>query len=282
MTYKVIPVFILLLTTIQALAQDNTQVKYRNPLYNFEVSKRVLTLNEEEQSRPDSNFRSRVVTGYREGVEPVKRQYDFNMDSQVSEKQGTISLATYNASIEELLTHGMVLPYFVILEVKDPSKYRYDKRYGSKLEWLRKNAYCYELTMKRSSFNGVQDIEQDVADYFGLQFLEEKRKVKVLTVSFSDRSAYYTSINTLKKETALNFSQLNSLLLNAGFPMLNTKIGGVHLIFDLGADPEIQSAQGLAALKQRLKQQGLNLTEELVEKTVYIIREQKQINGDER
>lgn len=275
MMYKLISMSVLSLITIQAIAQDDPQVRYLKPLDNFEVSKPALTLNGEKQSAADSNFRFHMITGYREGVEPVKRQHNFNIASKVNEKQGTINLSVYNASIEELLTHAVVPASYVILEVKDPSKYRYNERYGSKLEWLRKNAYCYELTVPRSLFKTTRYIEDDVASYFGLEYLKEKRKVKILTLSFADRSVYYANVSRLKKETAVSFGQLSSLLADAGFPVLDTNIGGIYLIFNLGADFKIQSGQDLSALKQRLKQQGLNLTEESVERTVYIIREKK-------
>lgn len=165
---------------------DTSGYIYQKPLFNFSYDKTVFKLQNEQLSNKRKFLRASVLTGYREGVKPVSGIVNFS--ARTDSITGTRIITIFNLSIEDLLVHNTSWspPNKVILEVKDPSKYRYDPKYGSKDIWIRKNTYCYEYIMPNgtmrlgvpNTFMGMQ-FEEDLQQLFGVRVSREKREVKL-------------------------------------------------------------------------------------------------------
>lgn len=134
-------------------------------------------LENEQLANDHKHLSYSVLTGYREGLTSVKGPFNTNFKGFSDQKAGTRRIYMVNLSIQDLLTHGMINSDRVILEVKDPSKYRYDPGYGSETEWLRKYGYCYELLLPLGQLKGVQFINDELSRLFKLKCSFQKRLV---------------------------------------------------------------------------------------------------------
>lgn len=174
---------LLMLALVSARAQtDTSQFVYHKPLFDFDYEKPVFKLDSQQLRNETRQLRFFLFTGYREGVAPYKGQMGFNVYSKINEQNGNIKLSTYNVSIVDMVTRGIALvtPGMILLEVKDPSKYRYLPEYGDRVKWLRKNAWCYELLVPRAAFSVMLTpaIDKQIAERFGISWGMERRKVK--------------------------------------------------------------------------------------------------------
>lgn len=269
--------FILLLilagSGVNAQEADSLDVTYQMPLFDFDYAKPVFVLEGHDKTNPNRALRFYAFSGYREGIEPVKRAFNFNMDTRLDEQAGTINQRMYNLSIEEMVTFGMKRRSEVILEVRDPSRYRYLPAYGPKLEWMRKNAYCYELTVPRSNFTDLRQVEDDIDRFFKIRRSREKRNVRVLVLStiVPETESYPVP----KGPGVVTINGLEELLQGWGLPKLVVSLKRNDLLIDLGAHSEPSKAMSLADLQRVLQQQGFRLKEEMRLLEFLVIRELK-------
>lgn len=142
---------------------------YRNPL---------LKLHD-PQFADNNTVRYSALTGYLEGVKPIQGQFNSNFGAVIDKEKGTHRISMYNLSILEMFTHGLRRPEFVVLEVKDPAKYRYLPEYGDEQEWLRKNGWCYELLMPVGVIKGISIVDQELEKYFNVKCSNAKKMMKV-------------------------------------------------------------------------------------------------------
>lgn len=137
---------LLLAVTVTLHAQDIGNIKPNSDHQNL-----LFKLQGEQLSNKNGFLRYSALTGYREDVTPIKADFNSNFKTEFNVETGTQRIYMYNLSIQDMLTHGLRKSSSVLLEVNDPSKYRYDPAYGDEKEWLRKNGYCYELVIDRKS-----------------------------------------------------------------------------------------------------------------------------------
>lgn len=180
MKYHLITTMLLLISlaglhTALAQERDTTAFAHKKPLFDFEYEKPLFKLKNEQLNNKHKSLRFSAVTGYREGVKPIEGAYGVNFGRFNDPKTGTARIAMYNLSIVEMLNHFPVNPAEVVLEVKDPSRYLHDPKYGSKEEWMRKHTYCYEYLMPDGKISGTKQFEDDIAACFGIQVHREKR-----------------------------------------------------------------------------------------------------------
>lgn len=256
---------------------DLSPATYVKPLFDFDVSKPVFKLSKEQLENKRKLLRFYAFTGYREGVEPIKRPFDFNMDTKVDQNQGTISQRMYNLSIEEMVSFGMTKSWQIILEVKDPSKYRYLPSYGSKLEWMRKNGHCYEMTVpKEFASKCLKIVEDDIDKFFNIKRAKEDRITKVLVLSALDPKKEAIEIpRVMEGPGVMNFEELKEYLINAGFPLLILDFYKSDRLFDIGELAKQGQAMKIADLQQVLLKQGFKLREEMRKVNFLVIREAK-------
>lgn len=275
MNLKIICLPLILIASSQIKAQDdNDPVTYVKPLFDFEYSKPIFKLTEDQERNKNKFLRFSVITGYREGVKPIKRAYNFNMGVEIDDARGTIHQRMYNASIEEMLTHGFnfIKPSYVILDVKDPSKYRYHSSLGSKLEWMRKNTYCYELMLPISAFKDIKMVDDDVARHFGLRFTRETREVKALILVKNSKE--YSKQNTNKVlSSPVTLAKFEDLLYDNGKHVLFNRTGEEDPLISLGLSADELPFKDILLLKNTIQKYGLDLKEEDMKIKFYVIKE---------
>lgn len=168
------------LIQLSAYAQQQKDVPIAQSLTKFDDKKPVFNLTREQLENKNRHLHFYALTGYREGVKPIIAQFDMNFLAQKDTVQGTHRIKMYNLSITDMLTQGLTKPEEVILEVKDPSKYRYDPKYGTKVSWLRKNAYCYELLLPENALKDMDTVTEHLSHLFKVKCGYQKRLIKTV------------------------------------------------------------------------------------------------------
>lgn len=166
---------------------DSVGYVYHEPLFDFSYDKTTFKLANEQLNNKNKFLRGSVLTGYREGLQPTSSGM-LNFEAHTDSITGIRKITMVNLSIEEMLIHSREWypKNKVVLEVKDPSRYRYDSKYGSKENWIRKNTYCYEFIMPEGTMQigvpntlmGLQ-FEEDLQHLFGVKVFREKRMYKL-------------------------------------------------------------------------------------------------------
>ena len=148
----------------------------------YDVNKSIFKLDNEQIKNANRFLRYAVLSGYREGVAPTKELFAFYLVKD--DQAGTQRVALFNLSIQELVSLGIYDPDHVVLEVKDPSRYRYDASQGDEQAWLRKNGYCFQFLLPTSAYsnlmvNGHIDdgLRNQVTAMLGLRWNTEMRMV---------------------------------------------------------------------------------------------------------
>jgi hypothetical protein len=268
---------LLLLSTWQIKAQekDSASFVYRKPLFDFDYKKTPFKLENEQLVNKNRFLRFSVLTGYREGVEPVKGFANFG--GYTDTLTGTRRVYMYNLSIQDMLTHGMLGPNQVVLEVNDPSKYRYDPSYGSKESWLRKNGNCYEFMLPAGTIQDIKVVEDDLANILGVKFGNEKRLVKALVLV---RTSNIDKIKATGKGNRgydmlghfinVPINRIGHALYEAGMPPFVDETGYKDAV-DLNLN--IKSWTDLPTLRLELQRYDLDLKEEMREVEMFVITE---------
>lgn len=164
------------MAAISGYAQVPNNKPNDTSLVNFEDQNPVFKLTGEQSKNVNHHLHFYALTGYRQGVDPIVAQ--FNMNFKAQKDKGTHRIKMYNLSITDMLTYGLTKSNEVILEVKDPSKYRYDPKYGSEEEWLKKNAHCYELLLPENVLKNMNVVRDHLSFLFKVKCGYQKRMVK--------------------------------------------------------------------------------------------------------
>ncbi|WP_316841430.1 hypothetical protein [Pedobacter gandavensis] len=172
--------FGLILFTLSSSAQEQKNASENKPLNQFQDQKTIFTLKGEQIENRNRHLRFYALTGYREGIKPIVSQFGMNFLAQKDQVHGTHRIKMYNLSITDMLTHGLTKSDEVILEVKDSSKYRYDPKYGQKKDWLRKNAYCYELLLPENTLKSMDLVRDHLSHLFKVKCGYQKRQIKTI------------------------------------------------------------------------------------------------------
>jgi thiol-disulfide isomerase/thioredoxin len=182
----------------------------------------------------------------------------------------------------------------IILDVKDNWKFTYPKDIDQWGEWLKSNAYYYELLVPPArAFELYKIMQKDLLRYFDVDARVEKRKIKcLLLVSNGSLDKLKTkggkpalnfyrmnddSVQYLKNQS---FEQIESWLVRMGYG-LNTPV--INLVkFTGNVDFEIKSTVlrqepfNLSSLRAVLQQYGLDLVERLYLTDVLVISDKKR------
>lgn len=249
----------------------------RKLLVDFDSKKPLFELEEEQKVNTHQWLRFSSLSGYRAGVEPIHGTANFS--SIQDEKQGTNRVFMYNLSLEEMLTHGFFKPSLVVLEVKDPSKYRYNHSDGNKEDWLRKNGHCYELLLPYGVFKEARTFEDDLNQLIGVKTSKEKRLTDVLVlVRTSDKDKIRSKDNGPQGYDGkshfnnVGLDYLGSLLEESGLPLMIDETG-YHDPVDL--DLNVKSWGDFGKVREALQRYDLDLRKEKREVTMFVITEIK-------
>lgn len=261
--------------------QDTSRNLYRKQLFDFDYRRPVFKLEDEQLINRNRFLRYSALTGYREGVEPIKGLANFT--SYFDKQTGTLRIYMFNLSIQDILTHGFFHSNRVILEVKDSTKYRYytsDIKEGGikKEEWLRTNGHCFELMMPMGIMsNGIKILDEELAHVFGVKFGSQKRMTNSLVlVRTSNKDKIRTkgngagSYNEKGYFNNVPLSRLGHLLNIAEMPPLVDETGykeNVDLILN------INSWRDLKSLRKELQKYDLDIKQENREVEMFVITE---------
>ncbi len=262
-------------------AQKNT-TEIDPALADFAYNQLPFKLNGAQKKNATLMFRSSVLTGYREGVKPIQGTMGVNFQRFDDLSTGTARIAMFNLSIQDMLTHGLYagINSRIILEVKDPSRYRYEPSYGPEVDWLRKNGYCFEMILPALTLNSASIFENELSRLLNVSFGREKRRTEVLVLyrtSEVDKiksaglnngiNAKYTSDGNLR--TAL-INQLIEVMYQAGMPPV---VDGTNYDGAIDLDLNIKNWRNLDEVKAALRKYDLGLKPELREIEFFVIKE---------
>ena len=172
----------LICLNLSGYAQDTKSVHKDPPLTQFEDKQPVFKLKGEQLENKYRHLHFYALTGYREGLKPIVAQFNMNFAAQKDSVNGTHRIKMYNLSIIEMLTNGLTKSEEVILEVKDPSRYRYDPKYGSHENWIRKNTYCYEILLPENTLKNMYQVIDHISHLFKVKCGYQTRLVKTSVV----------------------------------------------------------------------------------------------------
>lgn len=268
MNFKIVILFMLLLICIRGNAQqgDTIGMNYKKSLFKYDGS--VFKLKGEQLENKHRFLRFSMITGYRKGL--ISRK---GLSSSVDEEHGTARVFINNSSIEELLSFDINCP--IILEVKNPSKYRYDITLGSKLDWMFKNTYCFEYLFPYGTIKKMDVIKGELAHYFNVKFSVEKRLLDVLILfrtsnkdkikSFEKGEGHYNGKGDF---TNVNLDQIICFLENNGLPLILNETG-----YNDKVNLDIGDQKDIISLREKLKDYDLDIKLEERKMDVFVIRE---------
>lgn len=273
MNFSYLPFITFFLLTLQVHAQNDSNLIYRKPLFDFNNKKPVFNFEKLAVTNRNRFLRYSALTGYREGVKPLRRFFA----SEIDTLSGTHRIYMYNLSIEDLFTHGLVTSNYVFLDVKDPSKYRWEPKYGPHDAWLRKNAYCYEFMMPIGVIKDIAIAEEDLAAMLSLKVSNEKRNVKTLILVRTSSKDKIKSLGIGKEKYdlkgAFNNTTLDRLshpLFEAGMPPFIDETGYKGRV-DL--DLHVKSWSDIIEVRKELHRYDLDLKEETRPFEMLVIKE---------
>lgn len=271
---------------IVASAQDTIEPVQLVPLSQFNYEKPLFRFKDEQLSNKNRFLRYVALTGYREGVLPFKGQFNVNFMGYNDEVTGTRRICMYNLSVVDMLTHGLVKPNQIILEVNDPSDYRYDPEkgmlYGSEIAWLRKNGYCFEMLLPLGALKGIQTIDNELQRFFSLSTRWEEREVKTwVLVRTSAAEKFKSSGGEPVKDPAHGiYRNVNvgwvGVPLNESGPVPFLDETGYKEPVDLDLGISIDANTSISELRKALRKYDLDLKEEMRKKQMFVIKENKQ------
>lgn len=275
-TVKVVIIMSILLISIKSIGQQSIkeEIPYIKPLFDFDYDKPLFDLNNSQLTNSCRFLRFYVLSGYIEGVEPVKGF--INMDAIIDNEHSTVRSYWINSSIQDILTLGALKSGKVLLEVKDPSHYRYDSSKGAKLEWERKNTYCLEFLYPLSTTD-FKEMQKEVCDIFGVTFKREKRLVDALVLTRTskkdkiksdnngvgkyDMKGYFHNVPLDRMSDPLNEAEMPPFVNETGYK------GNVDM------DLKLQSWNDLFVLKKALQKYDLDINKEKREVEMFVITE---------
>lgn len=243
--------------------------------------KPILQIREELLSNKSAFLRYDALTGYREDVDPIKREFGINFRAQIDTVNDLHYIKMYNLSMEDMLTHGLRKPSYVILEVKDPSRYRYDPKYGSEKEWLRKHGYCYELMMPKGTIKGMEIVDKHLEQLFNVKCSIQKRQVKAaILFRTSTAEKFKATGGEMVQDDEKGIYRNVSISTLAGpffhhdiLPFLDET--GYKKLVNINLSINVKSITDLPALREALKRYDLDIKEETREIEMFVITELK-------
>jgi hypothetical protein len=243
----------------------------------FDYSKPLFKLTDEQLNNKNKYLRYSVLTGYLEGVKSVSGGFGLNFLAFRDTIRRMTRISMFNLSIVDLMTHGLVKRNRIVLEVKDPSKYLYEPRYGDKLSWYRMNGHCYEFLLSMDEFTDIKILNNDLKYLFNVDFGIKKRTINTLVLV---RTSSKDKIRSTSKEqrgynmtghfSNVPIDRIADPLGNTGLPPMVDETGYKDPV-DL--DLNINDWADLESVRKELQRYDLDLKEEKREVEVFVITE---------
>lgn len=240
--------------------------------FQFDAKKNLFSLNQESKFQKQNQlFNSySALAGYRSGIDYKE---GITYDSL------THRIYFYNQSIVGAYTKVLtsierknffVGPNRVILEVRDTSKYLYNKS-GFEQEWKEKNQFCYEMvsTVARDKRQFLKMLVDDLNNKLGLYGRFEKRLMKCLVLVKKGSDALVDRLP--EEQGGMSISTIAFLELDAKrkYPPTVDETG-------FNGSIKLKAFDGsLEGLRKEMKRQGFDIIEVEREIEMLVITETK-------
>lgn len=244
---------------------ENEQIK------KYSNSEPIFKFSEEQSTNRYRHLRFSVISGYKEGAEPISGFGSFA--TVIDTVNGTKRIYMLNLSIQDLLTLGFNFPNNrFILEVKDKSKYRYSKDLGLKMDWMRDNTYCFEYLTSREVNIDANSLKQQIADHFGVTITKKKVLVEVLVLTRTSKNNHVITKDRNTKSTArtIPITDLSRAVDDMQLPRMVDESGYKE---NLDMNLNLDTNGGLLELNKGLEKYDLVLKEEKREMDMFVISE---------
>lgn len=268
-----------LMIPVSIHAQDHSDTSRIQTLPTFNKQQTVFDLKDEQLTNENQFLRFYALSGYREGISPIKGSFGSNFFTQIDKINGTHQIKMFNLSIQDMLTHGLRKSSRVILEVKDPSRYRYVPQYGSEKDWLRKNAYCFEMLMPLGVVESLSKIDDQLCNLFKVKCRTEKRLVKTLVlVRTSDHLKFKTAGGDVIRDNENGIYQNTPMsALGDSWYQYGTlpfkDETNYRAPVDISLNLKVKSMEDLPSFRKALKKYDLDVKEEIREMEMFVITE---------
>lgn len=255
----------------------------------FNYSRPLLQLTSRDIARP-SFFYYSSMTSHIEGIDQTTGVF-------IDSAHNTIVKTHFNASLLQLCCasvngsfSGSINPKYLILKVKDSSRFMRNAQKQYYSDWAKKNTFCYSwaLPLTASESEQREFVKKDLAHWLGLLGLSCRKAempVKCLLLVDTGKSQrkllkskggkYYYGLNDTGKTKLLVNSSLSGLLwqLNRNTPNIPWVIDSTGISSDFKIDMRlnITSFQDIGALKKALGVYGLDLIPAERKMKMYII-----------
>jgi len=273
-------VMLLLLCCLKGLAvrgqEPDSQYPYEKPLFDFDAKKPVFAFTAEQLENPARYLRYYTLSGYREGVTPTLGQFNVTFTGTSDQVSGTRRLSMYNLPLVDMLMHMTGKENTVLLEVKDPSRYRYLPEYGPRELWMRKYARCFEFCLPEGVTEILGAADSVLHMVLGVKITKEKRRVPVLVLS------RLSSLEKFKSsEDGTEGFDGKGKFVNVPFEAIEKAMGYTGRYFVNGTgyfkpvdmDMQIPDWKNLKQVNKELKRYDLELREEIQELELKVITE---------
>ncbi|CAM4423036.1 hypothetical protein SAMN06265348_1187 [Pedobacter westerhofensis] len=267
-------IIILIVLSIQLLAQDRSRTfsKSVSPVNNqldlgFELKKEQI-LNK------NGFLRYSLISGFLARKNVIHESCGRNYTIQVDTTSGIRILSMWNLSIVDMFTHGYLFPTQVILKVKNPSKFVYDSQKESEVDWLKKNAHCYQLVIPDAGFDIISIAERDMEFLLNLKVTKEVRKMNVITLmSINRRSNKLKNFPKVDKShipRSENIS-LEDLIYKVNRLAIAPVINGTNYKGKVKIDAKLLSCKDYSQLKTCFSNWGFEIVEDYRDMEVIVI-----------
>lgn len=176
--------------------------------------------------------------------------------------------------------------YSYILDVQDKDQYEYPANYDSLDNWVNKNAYSYELVIPIEKAGTAYHImQQDLARYFDLEAVIEKRRINSLVLKKKDGTKNNIEVRKKKKSVDSSTYYYKDIAFDQFVRELRVKIERYFPFFvevehpgNISCDLRYSSVNPLniSNLREDLNQSGFELVQEKREISVLILRKKQE------
>lgn len=164
-----------------ALKDEQLPWPVKKDVFGFEYDKPLLSVVNGEAAVPATLYYS-ALTGYMEGIDGTDREIVDSVRQTVTYNHFNKDLlALADGSLQGQGT-GYIIPKYLVLEVKDSSRFIRNTKTQYYDQWAKRNAYCYSVTMPLS-MNEMQRkafVQKDLTrwlDVMGIAVRKEQREV---------------------------------------------------------------------------------------------------------
>ena len=128
-----------------ALKDEHLPWPVKKDIIGFDYAKPLLGIVSEEAPAPAVLYYS-AFTSYMEGLSQHSRKYYDSLNGTVIYNTFNLTLLQYCDGALKGQALGYINPKYLVLEVKDSSRYLWDSKKQYHNQWSKKNKYCYSIT----------------------------------------------------------------------------------------------------------------------------------------